>query len=159
MGFPNNKGNDKKFIFHKGSYKSQCAYMLMLIRGKYPKEWMTLKQEFGDVSDEDSYEFFERLVAIYKGHKPTKVKTTKPEKIESKKDVKKPAKKVAKKAEKKVEKKVTKKIAKKTTPNKATKKVAKKITKKVTKKVTKKATATKKTAKKPVKKATRKKAA
>lgn len=56
-----------KFAFNKGSYKSQCAYMLMLIRQKNLKAWMKFKEEFTEVSDDDTYDFYERLVAFYRG--------------------------------------------------------------------------------------------
>ncbi len=173
MGFPNDKSDKKKFVFNKGSYKSQCAYMLMLIKVKDPKAWMQFKQEFAGIKDEDSYEFFEKLVAFYKGEKqkPTNVvqlRPTQPIVKEEKKIAKKEKapKKPAKKTAKKVAKKTAKKVAKKT-PKKVVKKVAKKPAKKVAKekvaKKTAKKVAKKKVVKKPAKKLskkiTRKKAA
>ena len=168
MGFPNQK-DKKKFVFNKGSYKSQCAYMLMLIRQKSPKDWVKLKQEFAETSDDDSYDFFEKLVAIYKGEEvpvkaekesavlPMSKKTEKPNKAskskkseDKKDDDKKASKKTAKKkaAKKTVKKAAKKKAAKKTVKKAAKKKVAKKAAKKTAKKKVAKKTAKKKASKK-----------
>ena len=157
MGFP--KQEDKKFVFNKGSYKSQCAYMLMLIRQKDPKAWIGFKQKFSDVTDENSYDFFQVLVSFYKGEEKQQAKLAKsnviPMKAKEKKEdkVKKPAKKKAPAAKKKAKKKVAKKkapAAKKKVAKKAPaakKKVTKKVAKKVSKaKVTKKKAARKKAA-------------
>lgn len=179
VSFPGNKSNNK-FVFHKGSYKSQCAYMLMLIRQKNPKDWMLLKQEFTTIKDDETYAFFEKLVAVYKGHIPAsmsedvhvekkdvtniislKVKQNGLSKnenndidldLEKKRTGKSVSKKVAKK---KTVKKVVKKAAvKKTAKKVAKKKVVKKTAKKVTKKKSTKKTVAKKTNKKLTKKAT-----
>lgn len=138
MGFP--KQEDKKFVFNKGSYKSQCAYMLMLIRQKDPKAWIGFKQKFSDVTDENSYDFFQVLVSFYKGEEKQQSRPSKsnviPMKAKEKKEdkVKKPAKKKAPAAKKKAKKKVAKKKAP-AAKKKVTKKVAKKVSKaKVTKK-------------------------
>lgn len=168
MGFPKQK-DKKKFVFNKGSYKSQCAYMLMLIRNKDPKAWLGFKQEFASIKDEDSYDFFEKLVAFYKGEewqeknvvelKPTQpiVKEIKKEEKEKKEDKKEMAKK-KKVTKKKTKKKVTKKKpAKKPAKKKVTKKkvTKKKVTKKKTSKTSKKSS--KVTKKKAAKKVTKKK--
>ncbi|MDP7321205.1 MAG: hypothetical protein QF441_11380, partial [Bacteriovoracaceae bacterium] len=150
MGFPKKKN---KFVFHKGSYKSQCAFMLMLIRQKSPKAWLQFKEDFAKISDEESYEFYEKLVAFYKGdttqlkkdsspkketvadvltmkkNRPVKTEPENKEKSKGPKEEKKTAKKkVAKKtAKKKVAKKTAKKkVAKKTAKKKVAKKTAKK---------------------------------
>lgn len=171
-----NQAKKEKFVFHKGSYKSQCSYMLMLIRNKDKKAWLKFKQRFSEISDEGSYEFFNELVAFYKDepyeHEVVELKPTAPivkeeEKEEPKAAVKKkpaikepgkkpPAKKAPPKKKAPAKKKVTKKkVTKKKTAKKAAKKTAKKVTKKTAKKVTKKVA--KKTAKKKVAKKSAKK--
>jgi hypothetical protein len=144
------EGNNK-FRFNRGSYKSQCRYMLMLIRQKDEKQWAIFKDEFENVSEDDSYDFYEKLVAFYKDVKLevkelVEVTPTAPI-VKNKAEVKKPVKKVTKKAAKTStggDKKAIKKVVKK----KVAKKVAKKVTKKVAKKVTKKKVAKKKVSKK-----------
>lgn len=145
-----NEGNNK-FRFNRGSYKSQCRYMLMLIRQKDEKQWAVYKDEFESVSEDDSYDFYEKLVAFYKDVKlevkelvevtPTAPIVKNKNKVEAKKPAKKIAKKVSKKATKSSEdtdKKAKKKVAKKKVVKKVVKKAEKKVTKKVTKKVAKK---------------------
>jgi hypothetical protein len=153
-----------KFAFNKGSYKSQCAYMLMLIRQKDMKAWTKFKEEFTQVDDDETYEFYEKLVAFYRGEKiaekkqvemtPTAPIVKKKVAVKVKEDKKPAKKKTAKKVAKKDEEKVTKKkVAKKVTKKPDAEKTTKK---KVAKKVTKKATAEKVTKKKVSKKATKK---
>lgn len=74
MGFE----NKKKLIFTKGNYKSRCAYMLMLIKLKNPKAWGSFKKEFAGITDEKSFEFFEKLTAFYKGGVKSLKKKVKP---------------------------------------------------------------------------------
>ncbi len=155
------QGNKDKFVFHKGSYKSQCAYMLMLIRNKDKKAWLKFKQEFVSIDDEDSFEFFNKLVAFYKNEPyeaPNKEEIQPTQPIVKDKKEEKPEKKVTKKTAKKAAKKTTKKTAKKTA-KKAAKKTAKKTAKKVAKKTAKKTAkkVAKKTAKKTTKKTAKKK--
>jgi hypothetical protein len=154
VGFPNKK-DDKKFVFNKGSYKSQCAFMLMLIKQKDPQSWLFLKEAFTKVEDDKSFEFYEKLVAFYRGDKTVFEQTN-----EVKSNVlplKKPAEKQIKKVAKKSEDKKTKSIKTKSESEKVAKKEAKKTTKKVAKKTAKKKVA-KKVAKKKVVKTTAKKA-
>lgn len=120
--------------------------MLMLIKNKDAKAWAKFKQEFSEIDDDDTYEFFQQLVAFYKGEayedKRSKLQDLKPTQPIVKDKEK------AEKAEVEQEKAPKKKTAKKSPTKKkaAKKKVAKKSSTK--KKAAKKKTAKKKSAKK-----------
>jgi len=142
VSFSDFKKKKGKFDFHKGSYKSECFYLLMLIKSQNPKSWTSLNEEFRNTPDAKTWEFYQKLKDIY---------------AEKKQATKKVAKKVTKKPVKKVAKKATKAPSKK---KKVTKKAPKKVVKISAKKKVVKKPAAKKTAKKTVKKTTtRKKAA
>ena len=151
MSFPKTKKN--KFVFNRGSYKSQCAYMLMLIRSKDMKAWLSFKNEFAGISEEDSYAFYEKLVAFYRGEKlvtqkevelnPTAPIVNEKKKLAKNSLVNEKLENIKKKKEKKEEASNNvvelKKVEKKSPAKKAVKKVAKKKTaKKVTKRVSNK---------------------
>ena len=116
------------------NFKSKCFYLLSLIKMHDKKLHATLDDEFKNVDVDESFEFYNRLVDIYRDLKEGK----KPSAVSIKKEAKK----------KTTKKKVAKKSTKKDDDEEEKKKSKKKVTKKTTKKETKKKVAKKKTAKK-----------
>ena len=137
----------------------------MLIRSKDMKAWLSFKNEFAGISEEDSYAFYEKLVAFYRGEKlvtqkevelnPTAPIVNEKKKLAKNSLVNEKLENIKKKKEKKEEASNNvvelKKVEKKSPAKKAKKKPA------AAKKVTKKKASVKKTVKKVAKKKTAKK--